>query len=117
IKAGSHGHFFVDAQIRNRPVRFLVDTGASFVNLSRPDAERLGFAIHQLDYSGTSQTSNGAERFAPIVIDEIAIGEIVVRNVQASVIDSPMNGSLLRMTFLRELDGFEVRDDQLILRW
>lgn len=117
IKAGSHGHFFVDAQIRNRPIRFLVDTGASFVTLSRPDAERLGFAVHQLDYSGTSHTANGTARFAPIVIDEIAIGDIIVRNVQASVIDSPMDGSLLGMTFLRELDGFEVRDDQLILRW
>jgi aspartyl protease family protein len=117
IKAGSHGHFFVDARIRNRQLRFLVDTGASFVTLSQPDAERLGFAVHQLEYSGTSHTANGTARFAPIVIEEITIGDIVVRNVQASVIDSPMEGSLLGMTFLRKLAGFEVRNDQLILRW
>lgn len=117
IKAGPHGHFFVEAQIRSRNIRFLVDTGASFVTLSQDDAERLGYAVHQLDYSGTSNTANGIARFAPVVIDEIAIGDIVVRDVQASVIDSPMEGSLLGMAFLRKLAGFEVSQDHLILKW
>lgn len=117
IEAGPHGHFFVEAQIRSRHIRFLVDTGASFVTLSQSDAERLGYAVHQLDYSGTSTTANGIARFAPVIIDEIAIGDIVVRNVQASVIDSPMEGSLLGMAFLRKLAGFEVSDDRLILKW
>jgi len=117
IQAGPHGHFFVEAQIRSRNIRFLVDTGASFVTLSQDDAERLGYAIHQLDYSGISNTANGMARFAPVVIDEIAIGDFVVRDVQASVIDSPMEGSLLGMAFLRKLPGFEVRHDRLILKW
>lgn len=117
IRADSRGHFLVDASIGTKDVRFLVDTGASSVALSRQDAERLGFYVHQLDYSGRAQTANGMARFAPVTIEEIRIGDIVVRDVAAAVMDTPMKGSLLGMTFLRRLAGFEVRDDRLILRW
>lgn len=117
IEAAPDGHFMVSARIGGRDVEFVVDTGASMVALSPGHAERLGYAIHQLDFAGRAQTPNGIARFAPIVLEEIAIGEIVVRDVPAAVLEKPMEKSLLGMTFLRRLAGFEVKGDRLILRW
>ena len=117
IRAGRGGHFLVEASIGTRDIEFMVDTGASMVTLSQSDAETLGYYVHQLDYSGRAHTANGVARFARITIDEIAIGDMVVNDVPAAVMEKPMRQSLLGMTFLRKLAGFEVKGDRLFLRW
>lgn len=117
LEADRAGHFYVDAEIDGREIGFLVDTGATMVALSQADAETIGFPIHQLDYSGRANTANGIARYAPVMIDEIAIGDNVIRNVRGVIIDAPMEKSLLGMSFLRKLSGFAVKDDRLVLRW
>lgn len=117
VQAGPGGHFFVDAEIDGNDVGFIVDTGATMVALSRADAETLGLSAHQLDYTGRANTANGIARFAPVTLSQISIGDIVVNNVQAVVMEVPMQKSLLGMSFLKRLESFEVKNDQLIMRW
>jgi len=38
-------------------------------------------------------------------------------DVPASVMEQPMPVSLLGMSFLSRLQGYETRDDELVLRW
>ena len=117
IEADSRGHYYLTAEIGGRDIDFLVDTGATLVALTSEDAESIGFPIHQLEYSGRTNTANGQIRTARLLIEEISIDGNSVRNVQGSVSDAPLHISLLGMSFLRKLSGFEVRDDKLILRW
>ena len=49
-----------------RPVRFMVDTGASDIVLSRRDAERVGIEPGSLSYLGRARTANGAVATAPV---------------------------------------------------
>ena len=117
IEADAWGHFQVDAEIGGREIGFLVDTGASLVALSEEDADTIGYAVHQLDYSGRVITANGIARVAPIMIDEITVGDHIISNVQGVVIEGHTGKSLLGMTYLRKLAGFEVKNNRLILRW
>ena len=117
IEGGDGGHFHLVADVGGQEIEFLVDTGASMVALSEEDAEAIGLPIHQLEYTGQANTANGVARFAPVTIDEIVIGDHVVRNVQGAVIEGHTGNSLLGMTFLRKLSGFEVKDNRLFLRW
>lgn len=110
------GHFHADALVNGHHVRFLVDTGASDVALTADDAERLGFDLSKLAYTVPYQTANGVTMAARVTLDEIAIGDIKVRNVRASVSRSGLEGSLLGMSFLDELRGFEFRGNELVLR-
>ena len=41
IRAGSNGHFLLDADVNLNPIRFVVDTGASFVALRESDARAM----------------------------------------------------------------------------
>ena len=116
LDADSRGHYLVDAEVNGETIRFLVDTGASMVALSRDDAARAGFRPGPADFSHRAQTANGVARVAPVTIDEIALGDISVSNVRGAVIDVPMQHSLLGMSFLSRLSGYEVRGRQLILR-
>jgi aspartyl protease family protein len=45
------------------------------------------------------------------------VGQIRLSGVPASVNRAPMSTSLLGMAFLKRLDSFEVKGDQLTLRW
>ena len=117
IEAGPGGHYYVDAEVDGRDIGFLVDTGATMVALTRSDAETLGYDLDQLTYSGRANTANGVARFARVVLQEIVIDGNIIKDVPGVVIDAPMNKSLLGMTFLRRLAGFEIKDEHLILRW
>ncbi|MEM9600848.1 MAG: TIGR02281 family clan AA aspartic protease, partial [Pseudomonadota bacterium] len=61
-------------------------------------------------------TANGRTYAAKVVLDEIRIGGIVVRDVTALVVQDGLHISLLGMTFLGELQRVEATPTQLILR-
>ena len=117
ISSGLGGQFFVVADVDGERIQFLVDTGATTVALSRNDARRLGLDDSTLDYTGLAQTANGAVRIAPVNLDEVSIGQLSLRDVRAAVVDHAMPISLLGMSFLSRLNGYEVREDRLIFRW
>ena len=117
LKPGRNGHYIVVADVDGVDVRFLVDTGASSVVLSAQDAERIGLHASNLDYTQIYQTANGQTRGAPVTLGSVSIGQLSIDDVEASVNESPMGISLLGMTFLTQLDGFQVEDGNLILFW
>jgi aspartyl protease family protein len=114
--ANAQGHFVVEADVGGTRVRFLVDTGASDVSLSPADAERLGFDLTELDYTRRYRTANGMIRGAPVRLPRITIGPIELDDVRASVNEAPMKHSLLGMSFLERLSGYEVAHETLTLR-
>lgn len=116
FRANAQGHFVVEADVDGTRVRFLVDTGASDVSLSPADAERLGFDLAGLDYTRLYRTANGMIRGAPVRLSHVAIGPIGLDDVRASVNQAPMKHSLLGMSFLERLSGYEVARQTLTLR-
>lgn len=115
IRAGEGGHFVAEAMVNGVAVRFLVDTGASDVVLSPRDAERLGFDRASLSFNRIYQTANGTVTGAPVRLEEIRVGSVVVRDVRASVNGADMKRSLLGMSFLGRLGGYRVEDGVLTL--
>ena len=116
FRANAQGHFVVEADVDGTALRFLVDTGASDVSLSPADAERLGFDLAELDYTRRYRTANGMIRGAPVRLSRVAIGPIVLDDVRASVNEAPMKHSLLGMSFLERLSGYEVASETLTLK-
>jgi aspartyl protease family protein len=108
--------FHVKGLVAGAPVYFLVDTGASDVLLSQADARRVGIDPATLVYNQLYTTASGTAHGAAVTLSEIVIGNIRVSGVNASVSEGPMDSSLLGMSFLGRLQGYEVSGDTLILR-
>lgn len=117
VRAGPRGHFYIDAQVNGRPVRFLVDTGASDIVLSPADARRIGFDPGRLAYTRIYSTANGTVRGAPVTLSSLAVGPLRLTDVPASVNGAAMSGSLLGQTFLGRLKGYSVRNGVLTLKY
>src|SRR3954468_12023392 len=112
LSADLYGHFVVHPALNGQ-----LDTGASFVALSHEDAAMLGLKVSQKDFTRRSSTANGVVETAPVRIKEIRIGDIAVRDVEAVVLPPrALSTSLLGMSFLKRLEGFEVAKGRLVLR-
>jgi aspartyl protease family protein len=117
LTADAGGGFFVTGEVNGLPVRFLVDTGASDIVLSPTDAKRLDVDVSTLQYARVYETANGAGRGAPYVAESLAVGPVKLEHVPMSINQAPMDTSLLGMTFLKQLDSFQVQGRKLILKW
>jgi aspartyl protease family protein len=111
------GHFYVDADVNGARIRFLVDTGATYVALSPDDARSAGLRVFDSDYTGQSSTANGVARVAPVTLRQVELDQLQLFDVRAVVLEKPMPVSLLGMSFLSRLQGYETRNDELVLRW
>jgi aspartyl protease family protein len=115
FEADNSGQFVVNAQVNGTSVRFLVDTGASGIALSRRDAERLGFDDGKLDYNTAFSTANGMTRGAPVTLNAVQVGPLTAHDVRAWVNEGDLGQSLLGMSYLSTLGRIEIKGDTLIL--
>lgn len=109
------GHFYADLTINGKPIRFLVDTGASNIALSKEDARSVGIITSALVYSGRAQTANGVVNTAQINLRSISLGEAVEYDFPATVLDADITGSLLGMRFLNTFSRIDIQGDSMFL--
>jgi aspartyl protease family protein len=117
VTRGLDGHFAVLGAAGEKPVLYLIDTGASFVTLSPEDARGAGIDPDRLSYDLPIRTANGTMVAAAVTIDRVAAGPIVRRNVRGLVAPKgALDQSLLGMSFLDTLSSYSVAGDRLILK-
>jgi aspartyl protease family protein len=117
FRADRAGHFRLDAAVNGSPIHFLVDTGASYVTLTPEDARAAGIRPGDLRFSGRVATANGEVRVAPVNLREVRLDQLTLQDVDAIVVETPLSISLLGMSFLKRLEGYEIRDGALIVNW
>jgi aspartyl protease family protein len=117
LQSDTQGHFYVEPTINGARVRMMVDTGSTLVVLSKEDARWVGINPAQEEYTMPATTANGIVLLAPVVLDEVIVGDVAVRNVPAAVLpDNTLQVGLLGMSFLSKLSHFEVAGGQLVLK-
>ncbi|MDH5473222.1 MAG: TIGR02281 family clan AA aspartic protease [Gammaproteobacteria bacterium] len=107
------GHYITSGTINNHEVVFMLDTGATDVSIPESIANQLGLT------RGTAMTyitANGNAIVYSTTIDSIAIKDIQLENIRATI--NPNTDEeiiLLGMSFLKHLE-FTQRGDTLTLR-
>ena len=115
IPVNADGHYYLTAQLNDKPVNFVVDTGATTIALSRDEAKRIGINVDNLAFTAQARTANGVVATAPVVIDSFQIGDIHDTNVMAMVIDGDLGQSLLGMSYLSRFARVSIESDRLVL--
>ena len=103
IGADPLGHFFTNASINDVTVRSVVDTGASVVVLSVPDANRLGLDWRNGE-RGTMQTANGTTSAYRVRLAKVKVGPIELHEIDGVVVEQGPGVALLGMSFLNRLE-------------
>jgi aspartyl protease family protein len=116
LRAQSNGHVVLTADVNGAPVKFIVDTGATWLSLTQADARRAGIG-GALDYSVPMMTANGPAKAAMVTLRSVRIGQLEIGDVAATVMPEDTGISLLGQSFLQRLQGYEMRGDTLTLTW
>jgi len=109
------GHFYARVLVNGTEIRFMVDTGATNLVLSRQDARRAGFSLDSLNFILPTDTANGRVYGAGVVLDRVELGGFVDTNVRAMVNGGKMNDSLLGMSYLERFRSLSMEGDELLL--
>lgn len=112
------GHFYLESKTKtNQKIKFLVDTGASGISLTKQDALKLGFDLKKLKYTQKHSTANGISYSAPVRIEQLTIGKKTFYDIEASISSGGLDISLLGMSLIESFNHFKITKDMLILEY
>jgi aspartyl protease family protein len=112
IPVTSGGHFVTAGSINGRPVRFMVDTGATLVALSQAEADRIG-VVYRDGERVMMNTANGSVPAHRVTLGRLRLGEVELVNVAAIVVPAAMPMVLLGNSVLAR---FQMRRENDVMR-
>ncbi len=104
----------IDVLVNDKPIVFMVDTGATSVVLSLDDAKNAGIDISKLNFYREVFTANGTVKVADAKVD-IKIGGFELQNFSVLVNPSDATDSLLGMSLLNKFESISFKDDTMML--
>jgi len=107
------GHFWVQAKLNGRDVKFLVDSGSTMTTIDRETAKEAGIAVSPRRDEFV-RTGNGIIRVSSARAQELSVGDIVRRDVGLQVADND-DLNVLGMNYLSTLSRWGVQGRWLIL--
>ena len=108
------GHFWVEASLNGRRMKFLVDSGATMTTIGRGAAEAAGIVV-SANRGQLVRTGNGMLRVATGRADTLAVGPIERSNVGLHIADHE-DLNVLGMNYLSTLERWGVEGRWLILK-
>ena len=113
LERNRSGHYVVTGTINNKPVEFLLDTGATDVVIPIATADYLGLVRGR---RSQAMTANGPISVYSTALAELTIGEIRLHDIRASINPQMQpQGILLGMSALKQIE-FLQQGDVLTLR-
>jgi aspartyl protease family protein len=108
------GHFWIEGKINGKPVKFLVDSGATVTTIDRASALRVG-AVASDTRDQLVRTGNGFIKVARGTAQQLEIATIERDNIRLHIVDGD-DMNVLGMNFLSTLTRWSVEGRWLILQ-
>lgn len=108
------GHFWVDARLNGRKIKFLVDSGATMTTIGTQTARRAGIEVSP-QRNQIVRTGNGLIRVSTGRADTLEVGPIERQGMNVHVAGTDEDLNVLGMNFLSSLQRWGVEGRWLIL--
>lgn len=115
IQMGRDGHFWINAQVGNQPVNFMVDTGATLTAVSTRTAERIGLEPRTGGIPVMLNTANGTISAEIGTVEELRFGNVVARGLDTVIVPGLGETNVIGMNLLSRLASWRVEGQTLVL--
>jgi aspartyl protease family protein len=110
------GHFYATVDVNGRPIRFLVDTGATAIALTANDARALGFGWTPAELTTVGRGASGEVMGKIVELHHVKLGGKEAWNMRAAIIPEGLPVSLLGQSFLSQIGSVKIANNQMVLR-
>lgn len=115
VSADPHlGVYFVDGSVNDKPVTFLVDTGASMLNLPISSATSMGITIPKTYHLATLSDGSAIQTYSAD-IKTLKIGACTLNNVPATFTDTSSPYALFGENVIKKVSLVVANDRMKIL--
>lgn len=114
VRRSGDGHFWVDAEVNGRPLRFMIDSGATTTTLARAAASSAGVEASS-GFGVMVETANGTVVMDRGRIAQLRLGPIRREDLPVHIANGDMI-NVIGMNFLSSLSSWGVEGDVLVLR-
>ncbi len=116
IARAPDGLFYIDAVVNGAPIRFLIDTGATTIVLTKDDAQRAGVMPAPVAFDSTANTAGGDVAMARVELARMNVGNAIDFNVPAVVTRGNLGVSLLGASWLTQIGSLTITGDRMTLQ-
>lgn len=109
------GHFYADVTVEGVTKEMLIDTGASVIALTGPDAEAMGLYWTEADVAPVARGASGTVYGVPVTLNLVQVGDFEVQAVEAVIVPRGLGVSLLGQSFLSQVGRVEIEGEQMVL--
>jgi aspartyl protease family protein len=109
------GHFYANVEVGSNEVRFMVDTGATGIALTAEDAETLGFSWNDNELGVVGRGVSGNVFGKRVRLHSVRLGSVETTDVEAVIIPSGLDVSLLGQSFLSKAATVKIENDEMTI--
>ncbi len=117
VKRAGDQHFYLYVTMNGKSIRFMVDTGASHVVVSRKLAKEIGIDVDSLKFIYTAYTANGETKTARAVAEKVNLPGLEFNKFPIDVSYFDLETPLLGIEFLSKLKSYRFQRNSLYLKY
>jgi len=113
LRRQDDGHYWITVDINGKPVRFMVDSGATMTAINATTAKEAG--VEANGYPIILSTANGRVAAKRATVQSLVVGPHKIENHAVVVSESFGDVNLLGMNFLNNMQSWRVEANKMIL--
>lgn len=113
LRRQDDGHYWITVDINGKPVRFMVDSGATMTAINATTAKEAG--VEADGYPIILSTANGRVAAKRATVQSLVVGPHKIENHPVVVSESFGDVNLLGMNFLNDMQSWRVEANKMIL--
>jgi aspartyl protease family protein len=116
LRRQDDGHYWLQVEINGNPVRFMIDSGATFTAVNANTAADTGVQVNANGYPVILNTANGRVAAQRGLIKSMTIGPHVIDDHQVVVSENFGDTNVLGMNFLDKMQSWKVEANMMVLQ-
>lgn len=115
VKQSADGHFWVNAAVNGKPVRFLIDSGATTTAMNLRTARDTGVEIDEDGFPSYVSTANGEVEVRRGRIQSLDLDLMATTDFPVIVAEEFGDTNVLGMNFLSAMKSWRVEGEEMVL--
>lgn len=116
LRRQDDGHYWLQVDVNGKPVRFMIDSGATTTAINANTASETGVEVNANGYPIILSTANGRVAAKRGIVRSLTVGPHSIENHQVVVSESFGDVNVLGMNFLDSMKSWKVEANMMVLQ-